>query len=282
MRKLLLTVATVGICGAAPALAADLPVAPVAAFTWNGCYVGVNGGWMWGREDVDTSLANAFVQPGNIFAVPPAQGRLDRSFRIDADGGTAGVTFGCNIQTGVWVWGLETDTNWAGIKETASVRFGITDVGQGALRAASSVHTVTKQLDWFSTYRLRTGVAFDRWFGYVTGGAVVAGVKGTTDIQYNNDAFFLSTFHFAGSDRDVRMGWTVGGGFEYAFTNAWSFKAEYLYINLADFTFNAPCISPNAAGACIPGNSFSTATSIDFREHVFRVGLNYRIGGPLF
>jgi outer membrane immunogenic protein len=278
MRKLLLTVATVGICGAAPAQAADLPVrAPVvAAFTWSGCYVGANGGWMWGREHVDTSLSNDFLLANNIFGTS-ARGSLDRSFRIDADGGTAGVTFGCNLQTGAWVWGLETDANWAGIKETASVRFPITDVPGQALDASSSDHTVTKQLQWFSTYRLRTGVAFDRWLAYVTGGAVLAGVKGAADIRYRGDAFFLDSAQFAGSDRDVRLGWTVGGGFEYAFAGPWSFKAEYLYINLSDFTFDAPCIR---SAVCPVGTNFSTATNIEFREHVVRAGLNYRFTGP--
>jgi len=280
MKKSLMTVAAVGIWAAGPALAADMPVkAPApAVFSWTGCYVGANGGWMWGREEVSTSLSNGFLAANNIFG-GEARGSLDRNFDIDADGGTAGVTFGCNLQTGAWVWGYESDWNWSGIKETVSVRFPITDVPGSVLDASSSVHTVSKELQWFSTYRLRTGVAFDRWFAYVTGGAVLAGVKGTTDIRYDNDAFFLSNGVFIGSRRDIRWGWTVGGGFEYAFAGPWSFKAEYLYIDLRDFNYDAPCVT---SALCPVGTNFSVATNIEFREHVVRAGLNYRLGGPLF
>jgi outer membrane immunogenic protein len=282
MKKLLMTAAALGAWAGGSAIAADMPVkAPApAVFTWTGCYVGANGGWMWGREEVSTSLSGAFLEAGNIFAVPPARGSLDRNFDIDADGGTAGVTFGCNLQTGAWVWGYESDWNWSGIKESVSVRFPITSVPGQVLNASSSVHTVSKELQWFSTYRLRAGVAFDRWFAYVTGGAVLAGVEGTTDIRYANDAFFLSTAHFVGSGRDVRWGWTVGGGFEYAFAGPWSFKAEYLFIDLRDFEFGAQCVGVPICGGS--NNGFFTKTNIEFQEHVVRVGLNYRLGGPLF
>ena len=35
-----------------------------------------------------------------------------------------------------------------------------------------------------------------------------------------------------GNNSDVRVGWTAGGGAEYAFTNNWTLRGEYLYVDL--------------------------------------------------
>ena len=196
---------------------------------------------------------------------------LDRHFSQDLSSGTAGITSGCNIQYGSWVWGFETDSNWSGIDDTVTAIFPVTVVpGQGGTTAASNVQTITRRLDYFSTYRARLGFAFDRWMVYATGGAVLGHIKGETDIQYANDGFFLANGHFFG-DRSVwRLGWTAGGGLEYAFTDNWSLKAEYLFLDLRDLNYEAFCFT------CNPNVGQSTNTRIEFREHVARVGLNYR------
>ena len=55
-RILLASVAALGLAGTASA--ADLavqapPVVPL--FTWTGCYLGINGGWIGGNDDYTTS-----------------------------------------------------------------------------------------------------------------------------------------------------------------------------------------------------------------------------------
>jgi len=283
MNKLITGVAALTVLFAAPALGADIPLkAPPrpAIFSWTGCYLGVNGGWIGsaGNQDIDTSLSGAFLrndaQAQNIFAVPPARGSLDRHFSQDLSSGTAGITSGCNVQYGSWVWGFETDSNWAGIDDTVTVNFPVTVVpGTGGTTAASNTQTITRRLDYFSTYRGRIGLAFDRWMLYATGGAVVAHIKGETSIQYANDGFFLQNFQFFGDRRVWRMGWTAGGGLEYAFSDNWSLKAEYLFLDLRDFNYEAFCFV--AACGANPGQ-FSVNTRLEFKEHVARVGLNYR------
>src|SRR5215470_14911396 len=95
-----------------------------------------------GDQDIDTRLSGAFLNQGNIFAVPPAKGSLDRHFSSDMSSGTAGITSGCNIQYGTWVWGFETDSNWAGIDDTVTVNFPVTVVpGTGGTTAASNTQT---------------------------------------------------------------------------------------------------------------------------------------------
>src|SRR5467141_1003269 len=98
MKKILLaSVAAAALCSAS-ALAADRPVpykaAPAApVFSWNGCYVGIEGGGDWGRSrhkaDDGTTIAD---------------------FKVD--GGLIGGTIGCNAQRGQWVFGIENDLSW--------------------------------------------------------------------------------------------------------------------------------------------------------------------------
>jgi len=280
MNKLITGVAALTVLFAAPALAADIPLkAPPrpAVFSWTGCYLGVNAGWIGsaGDQDIDTRLSGVFLNQGNTFAIPPAKGLLDRHFSHDMSSGTAGITTGCNIQYGSWVWGFESDSNWSGIDDTVSARFPSIEFLPGAPLngVPSSVQTITRKLDYFSTYRGRLGFAVDRWMLFATGGAVVAHIKGETDILYGNDGGIipvLANFHFFGDRKVWRMGWTAGGGLEYAFTDNWSLKAEYLFLDLRDLNYEAFCFT------CNPNVGQSTNTRIEFREHVARVGLNYR------
>src|SRR6185437_2529291 len=89
---------------AGPSSAADLPrpayKAPAyvaAPFSWSGFYVGINGGYGWGTS----SWSN-----GAVFG------------NFDTKGYLAGGTLGYNLQTGVWVWGLEADLDYSTLKGT--------------------------------------------------------------------------------------------------------------------------------------------------------------------
>jgi outer membrane immunogenic protein len=59
-------------------------------------------------------------------------------------------------------------------------------------------------------------------------------------------------------------GYSVGGGGEYAISDAWTIKAEYLYVDLGEKTF-FPSIGPNSA-----------PTKVDVNFHVARLGVNFR------
>ena len=104
-RKIGLAVVTL-LASSVASLAADLPRAPVAApvsvpmiYNWTGLYVGVNGGYGWGRQD-----------PLNLLSH-----RFDRA-DFNINGGMIGGTIGGQIQQGYIVLGLEADLDWASIK----------------------------------------------------------------------------------------------------------------------------------------------------------------------
>jgi outer membrane immunogenic protein len=73
--------------------------------------------------------------------------------------------------------------------------------------------------------RGRVGYAVDRALFYATGGAAFGGIQ-------NN---YLSALG-ADSASHTRVGYTVGGGVEYAINNNWSVRVEYRYTDFGHYT----------------------------------------------
>jgi outer membrane immunogenic protein len=146
---------------------------------------------------------------------------------FDTNGWLVGGTIGYNLQTGNFVWGLEADLDYSNMKGDSG--------------------GVETRVSYFGTARGRIGYAFDRFMPYLTGGAAFAQIK--------MDAG-------AGDDKDNQIGWTIGGGVEWAFLANWSAKLEYLYADLGE----AEC----GAGAC------GVATDVRFKTSIIRGGINYR------
>jgi outer membrane immunogenic protein len=245
MKKLLgglaLTVAL-----ATPVMAADLrmpvkaaPAPIMVVFDWTGCYVGGHAGWAWGRKRV----FDAGVEiPG---------------YAHDVDGVLVGGQIGCNLwQRDRWVFGIEGQAAWADI-DGASVRD--TAITSGAP-------------DGFRTEADIIGSIAAR-FGYAFGatGQTLLFVKGGA--AFIHEQFFTTAGNAAlaeRSDKDLRWGWMVGGGFEHALNRNWSFKGEYNYSNFGKETHDL-C---TPAGACTP-------YEIRQHLHLIKFGINYRFGGPL-
>jgi outer membrane immunogenic protein len=163
--------------GPAPSYKAPAYVAP-SYFSWSGFYVGVNAGYGFGKADAG---GGADVKPSGFIA---------------------GGTVGYNLQTGLWVWGIEGDFDYSAMKD---------EVGGLEVKAP-----------WFATVRGRIGYAgWGNLLPYITGGAAFA------KLEVDAGA--------AGSDSDTRVGWTLGAGLEYALWSNWSVKVEYLYADLGTY-----------------------------------------------
>jgi outer membrane immunogenic protein len=161
--------------GPAPAYKAPAYVAPSYA-NWSGFYVGLNAGYGFGTTNVD----------------------------LDPSGFIAGGTLGYNLQTGLWVWGIEGDFDYSAMKDDA--------LGAEA------------KIPWFATARGRIGYAgWGSLMPYITGGAAFASIKVDDGVT---------------TDSKTRVGWTVGAGLEYAMWSSWSVKLEYLYADLGKASFN--------------------------------------------
>lgn len=138
----------------------------------------------------------------------------------DPKGFVGGGQIGYNYQFGQFVVGLETDIQYADLKGD----------GLAGLAPLSS----TAKLDYFGTVRGRVGVAFDRLLPYVTGGFAY----GNTKISY--PAVGLSS-------SNTQYGYAVGAGLEYALTNNFTLRGEYLYVNLGKESFLA-ATAPSRVG----------------------------------
>lgn len=139
---------------ASPSLAADLPrpaykapvyVAPL--FSWTGFYVGISGGYGFGKSDWSSTATTGDTKP---------------------KGALAGATLGYNLQTGAWVWGVEADISASWMKDSAETGTGV--CSGGGCETKNS---------WFGTARGRIGYAWDRWLPYITGGAAFGDIKMT-------------------------------------------------------------------------------------------------------
>jgi outer membrane immunogenic protein len=195
MRMRLLTLfaaAGLGTAMAQSASAADMSLPPVyrapppAYFTWTGWYIGLNGGGGWGQ----TSHTATFAIAG---AAPLTTGNFNTG------GGLAGGTIGYNYQLGQWLVGAEADLDWSNIRGTFN----------GAVPVAGAAFSLSSQLNWLDTTRVRLGWVWDHALFYGTAGA---------------------------ADTQTRFGWTAGAGVEYAFNNYLSGKVEYMYVNLGTQT----------------------------------------------
>jgi outer membrane immunogenic protein len=215
------------------------------AYSWTGFYAGANIGY---GVAADASRLDAFVNPVIGFD------NLE-SYKISPAGFLGGVQVGANWQTGLWVFGLETDFQGTSQRDSVCVFICSTDGTVGA--------TVSQKLRWFGTARGRAGVAVDRSLLYVTGGLAY----GRVETSVNEVDGPLT----AASISETKTGWTAGGGIEAALAGNLTAKIEYLYVDLGSQTLSFI----DAAGP--PGAITTTAA---MRDHIIRAGVNYRFGGP--
>lgn len=156
---------------------------------------------------------------------------------FNADGALVGGTAGYNLQMGSFVFGAETDIGWSGMKGTST-----------AAICGTQCETSNQ---WLGTLRGRLGYAMDRVMPYATVGLAYGGLEGSRAAATPG---FSTTV----------IGWTAGGGLEYAFASGnWSAKLEYLYVDFGSATCDAVC-------------SGTTAFDVDFHSHALRAGLNYK------
>ena len=72
---------------------------------------------------------------------------------------------------------------------------------------------------------------------------------------------------------------TVGGGVEWMFVPNWSLKAEYLYYDLRNVTYNAGLLTSfGAAPPAFTQDFVRTRLRVD--GHIGRLGVNYHFWGP--
>lgn len=301
MGKISLAVVTISaLATVAPAIAADLAVkAPppviVPPYSWTGCYIGGNVGWIGGRDtSVALAPAGKYLTPPGANAPPNAQGTgdflvdvaaLTHAYSFGGSGFEGGGQVGCNQQWNQLVLGVEGDFNGTSLNNSQTTAFpAFANIGNPAFTNAAHTEQVTDRLDWYSTVRARAGLAYDQFLVYATGGVAFGNFQSNTAVQFATFPVFPvynGAQHF-GSASTTRTGAVVGAGLEYAFQN-WSVKVEYLFIDFgSSLNYFSPLVASGVTPAPVGGYGWSTQMGRSI-ENVVHVGLNYHFnwGAPL-
>jgi outer membrane immunogenic protein len=256
-----------------------------APFSWTGFYAGVSAGAGYGQidkavhfaSDNPTGAGNFFLN--GIFTDDPTSGLNAFSRALFNQGFVGGGQLGYNLQFArTWVVGLEADIQ-SGVQGSGSVT-GNVDPGPVGTDTQFTL-TASQDLKWFGTVRGRLGFATERFLMFGTAGLAY----GRTDVSANmtNPSAIplnppgLTTILscpanqvcLAGADTRTSIGWTVGGGLEWALWNHVMLKVEYLHVDLGDQTVRL--VAPNPAN----GNGFLTA-KFDNSFDIARGGLNVK------
>jgi outer membrane immunogenic protein len=230
---------------------------PECDFTWTGLYFGGNAGYGWGHADTDFEPLPDAATFGSL---KPTE------LSPDPDGFIGGGQVGYNYQFNKWfVLGAETDfqgTDIEGHDSTSPiVQFA------GPPNAAGSFLAAHERLQWLGTVRGRIGIApICRLLIYGTGGFAYGNVDYSANTNFDNGITYPVDF------TETKTGWTAGGGLEYALSNHWTIRAEYLHYDLGD-----EHRTQNKLVAGVPqGPPFFVRYNFDTSGEVVRAGLNFK------
>lgn len=290
MQKAILGVlsATALVAGASFSYAADLrpvtkapPTMIPAQFSWTGFYIGGHAGGAFGRSETD-GYAGAvfppflFTPPGGIPTIVLGQNDALAGTSARNTSWIAGGQIGYNWQFDSIVFGLEADASGTGLRMTGlstNTRF------PGTVTVQTVTLGTTTDIDWMATFRARLGFAAGRALFYVTGGAAVADIDVSNVVTVANGpgiALPAGAFGSTTAGSTTRWGWTIGGGIEWAFADAWSIAGEYRH---SDFgRVGGGFTIPDGLGTLFATGTTSSRVTVD--QATLR--LNYRFGaGPV-
>ena len=274
MKKLIIgSLAVIAISAAAPAQAADMPMKaaprPILVSSWGGWYAGINGGYGWGDPDAIVNPSGAPLPAGTVTNFT---GGSPFTLSTRPRGWLGGVQLGYNWMINpTTMVGVEADFQFSNLKDSASGGYINTYSLNGDATRTVGIASLETKMDWFATFRGRYGwVVAPTVMPYVTGGLAIANIKTSLtnagshfDIGGGIPGTLISSFNNSASFSDIQFGFAVGGGLDWMVSPAWVVRTEYLYLNFAGKTYNAPL-----AGI--------TSASSKLDAHIARLAINYR------
>ena len=230
------------------------------AVDWSGPYVGIDGGYGWGRAstsfDGDGDADGLFANGTGADGEPPLGG-IDQSLRRELYGIHAGYD--------VAVWrnvyaGFEAEYDQANVQARsdnylASVNFPGSNTS--AVLRVNSLFSFAPQVGWgLGRFLLRAK-------GGVAGGRAVSHLYSSTD---NNTGAGPTTF---GQDQ-TRFGWTWGLGADYALTDHWILGLAFDYYDLGTFRYG---------GLTAPDTNWPLSYAVHPILRAATLRLSYKFGG---
>jgi outer membrane immunogenic protein len=206
---------------------ADEVVVVDSAYNWSGVYVGAQLGYAWGDGELEFLTAPVTSNP-------------------EPDGILGGAYLGYNAQLGNGVVvGAEADFAFADLHDSDGL------FGPGGVPLDGQSFEV--DVNWTAAVRARLGYAVGRFLPYIAGGIAFA------DVDHEG---FSAPDASAGSDSDTFVGWTIGAGAEYAFTDNLIARVEYRYTDFGSEDYAAT-------------DNFG-AHSVDLTTNDIRLGISYK------
>jgi outer membrane immunogenic protein len=238
------------------AFAADLPAAPMpapgapgayiqapppATYNWSSIYIGGNGGYGFGTSN--------WGDPNNSVST-------SSTGDFSANGWLGGGTVGANLQVSQFVVGAEADLDWSNILGSSTGTFCALTMPNTATASACQTKNT-----WLGTARGRVGYAVDNVFVYGTAGAAFGNIQAGLNAAQS----YSST---------SKVGWTAGAGFEVAFAPHWTWKVEYLYVDLGSgsCTTTVNCGVDNLPAGATP----AVNDTVKLTTSIVRAGVNLR------
>ena len=184
------------------------PVFVPPPFTWTGFYIGLNAGAVIASGSRNATLV---VPAADVWLNSYFPGGIGNNKTGFIGGGQAGYDW----QTGAFVFGVVTDFDGT----TLSKNFNFSSVpftAAGIYNGDTLNVNAKASLDWLGTTRGKVGFVVtpdNRLMIYGTGGVAYGG--GSAHFNVYDQTY---NAYWSGNPSSTRVGWTIGGGVEYAFT----------------------------------------------------------------
>jgi outer membrane immunogenic protein len=183
--------------------------------TFSGLYLGVTGGYAYGKGDFEGRLLSDHTDSSSDLVSEDGSAELD--------GGMIGGLVGYDYQldNGV-VLGVVGDLSWVDTEGNA-------DVAPSSVGVSGSDYSMDTSLSWLGTARARVGLQAGDALFYGTGGLAFGGLEASVLLDGGSEQ---------GSDSSTHVGWAAGAGINYMLNENMMLGLEYLHVDLGDASYN--------------------------------------------
>lgn len=173
---------------------------------WEGFYLGFNAGGVWGHDDVSQSTTG-----GSATGFNPG---------FDTEGGAVGFQAGYNWMAGPVLVGGGADWDYSG--------------ANGGYRVISTLDGESQKFNWLSSVRARIGYPIGNLVPFITGGAAFSDIKNS----------YVTGAGLSEDRAEIRTGWTIGAGLEYAMPEHFTARLDYRYYDFGSYTDSPGTVFP--------------------------------------
>ncbi|REG85849.1 outer membrane protein [Marinomonas pollencensis] len=193
---------------------------------WEGFYVGLSLGILSGSASPDTAIEHAGYFTANSTSSDKEQINPILQRKVEGSSVAGSLLLGYNIRSGNLVYGVEADLTGptSAMSETAS------NVAYDT--APSSTFTTKTTVETDFTFSIRPKI------GYINGDFLLYASAGPTIGRFKTTHRYTDTFSsgvdYQFKDEKTSVGLSVSLGAEYAISDSWMVRGDYVYSNYSD------------------------------------------------